>query len=442
MDNISQRGYSEKKDLYLEREVYILSPAIVKGTPAFRRITMSFFFGGFVTFAIMYCTQPLLPLYTTEFHISPATASLALSVTTMALAIMMTLTASLSNAWGRKSIMVWALFGASALTMVSAWSPTFEVLLLCRVLVGIVLAGIPAIAMAYLGEEVAARDLGAAMGMYISGNAIGGMTGRIITGLVTDFFSWRAALLFIGLLGLVCAWWFWKNLPASRRFLVQPFSLHEHLYGLGRQFKDLRLLALYGIAFLLMGSFVTLYSYLGYQLMAPPYRFSEAVIGWVFTLYLVGSFSSSWLSRLADRWNRQSVFLLSALLVGLGALVSLSAALPVKILGVALVTFGFFGGHAIASGWVSKLAGRGRAQASALYLLFYYAGSSTGNTAGGFFWSADGWPGVIAMIGLFTLGTLLLGLLITLLEARATVRARQIPAEQISTTRTCQNRHI
>jgi YNFM family putative membrane transporter len=383
---------------------------IEKGTPAFRKVTIGFFIGGCVTFAVMYSPQPLLPLYSKEFHTSPAATSLVISLTTALLAVMMTFTAALSNAWGRKNIMTCSLFSAAILTVISALSPNFLTLLLCRVLEGIALAGLAAIAMAYLGEEIYPRHLGGAMGIYIGGNAIGGMMGRVVTGVITDLTSWRVALLCIGLAGVLGAWWFWHNLPPSRHFVAQPFSLPAHMRSLLRQLRDPGQLCLYGVAFLLMGSFVPLYSYLGYQLVAPPYNFSQAIIGWIFTIYIFGSLGSSVLARLADRWSRQSVILLSIMLTGLGALITLDMVLPVKIAGVAVLTFGFFGAHAIASSWVGVRAGKSKAQASALYLFFYYVGSSVGNTAGGVFWSAYHWPGVITMISLFVLGALILAL--------------------------------
>jgi YNFM family putative membrane transporter len=385
---------------------------IEKGSADFRRVNIGLFFGGLVTFAVLYCTQPLLPLYTREFHVTPTLASLVISVTTALLAVMMTFAASLSNAWGRKGIMVCSLFGASFITIASALSANFGMLLLCRALEGIVLAGIPAIAMAYLGEEVEPRHLGAAMGIYISGNAIGGMFGRIAAGVITDLSSWRVAIICIGLVGLFCSWWFWRYLPSSRHFIAQPFSVRQHLFGLLQQLRDPGQLCLYGVAFLLMGSFVTLYSYLGYQLTEPPYNLSQGLIGWIFAIYIVGSFGSSCLSSLADRYTRQKILLLSIALIGAGALITLDASLVIKIFGVALVTFGFFGGHAIASSWVGKRAGMGKAHASALYLFFYYVGSSVGNTAGGVFWSMDGWGGVIMMIVAFVLGNVLLALVL------------------------------
>ncbi len=392
---------------------------IEKGTADFRKVKVGLFIGGFATFATMHCMQPLLPLFSREFNVSPAIASLVLSITTIILAVMMTFAAFLSNAWGRKSLMVISLFSTSVVTMVSALSPNFTTLLLCRALNGVFLAGLPAIAMTYLGEEIHPQYLGATMGLYIGGNAMGGMFGRIATGIITDFTSWRVAVACIGIVGLLCAWWFWQNLPSSTHFTPQPLSIRKHLDGLVPQLKSPCLLCLYGIGFLLGGSFFALYSYLGYQLTASPYNFSQSLISLIFTIYIVGPFSSSWLGNLADRWSQQRAILISVILLGLGALTALNSNLPLKILGVTVFTIGFFGGHTIASSWVSKRANHGKAQAAAIYLLFFYTGSGIGNTTGGLFWSAYGWPGVIGMICVFALGVLVLVLPLPLFERRA-----------------------
>ena len=78
---------------------------IQKGTKAFHKANWALFLAGFITFANLYVSQPLLPTFAKEFHVSPAVASLTLSVTTFALSISMIIVGSLSEAWGRKSLM-------------------------------------------------------------------------------------------------------------------------------------------------------------------------------------------------------------------------------------------------------------------------------------------------------------------------------------------------
>jgi YNFM family putative membrane transporter len=72
--------------------------------------------------------------------------------------------------------------------------------------------------------------------------------------------------------------------------------------------------------------------------------------------------------------------------------------LIVIIIGIGLVTIGFFAAHSVASSWVSIRARQGTAQASALYLFFYYMGASIAGSVGGIFWSAYAWMGVATFL--------------------------------------------
>ena len=153
------------------------------------------------------------------------------------------------------------------------------------------------------------------------------------------------------------------------------------------------------MAFLLMGSFVTVYNYIGIPLMEPPYNLSQTIIGFIFLIYLVGTFSSAWMGKMADQMERKKVMLDWHSYYGNGCTFDACPQLWVKIIGLALYTFGFFGAHSIASSWVGILAEKSeKAQASSLYLLFYYAGSSIVGAAGGLFLHRFGWNGVILAI--------------------------------------------
>lgn len=381
---------------------------IKQGTSTFRKANLALFAGGFNTFAILYSTQPLMPEFSKEFHISPTTASLSLSVTTVALAIGMLLVGILSETWGRKPLMTISLLTASGLAVLTSFAPNFHFLLILRILLGIILAGLPAIAMAYLGEEMEPSSLGVAMGLYISGNSIGGMGGRIITGMLTDFFDWRAALGGIAVLSIAASLLFWLSLPPSKNFQPRSLDFGKLLKSMVSQLKDPGLLCLYGVGFLLMGSFVSLYNYIGYQLIAPPYSLSQTLVGWIFIVYIVGTFSSTWMGRLAEKYGRRRVLWITLLIMFAGACITLNTTLLIKIIGIAVFTFGFFGSHSIASSWVARRATHNKAQASSLYLFFYYVGSSVGGTAGGTFWMDFGWVGVVSMIvGLLALAFIL-----------------------------------
>ncbi|PWA12244.1 MFS transporter [Pueribacillus theae] len=374
-------------------------PKITRGTPAFWRTGSALFLGGFVVLILLYTTQPLFPIFSEEFGVSPATASLTISLTTGSLAIFMLITAGLSESWGKKKLMTLSLFLSSALTIIIAFSPNFTVLLLLRLLLGITIAGLPAIAMAYVNEEFHPKSIGFVMGLYVSGNTLGGMTGRILTGVVTDYSSWRIAFFIVGFLCLLCSVWFWRVLPPSRKKeSVDKPRFSEIFRPLVPHLKNQGLLCLYGLAFLLMGSIVTLYNYVTYLLLAPPYDLSHTLVSWIFIVYLTGTFSSAWMGKLSDRLGRVCVVGMGIAFMLIGVVITLHGSVFIKVVGIALLTFGFFGCHSVASSWVGVWAKEHKAHASSLYLLFYYGGSSIVGFVGGLFWSSFHWMGVVSYI--------------------------------------------
>jgi YNFM family putative membrane transporter len=369
------------------------------GTPAFRRMNLALFAAGFSTFAILYCVQPLLPELSREFDVGAAASSLSLSLSTGLLAVAMLVAGSLSEVWGRKPVMVASLLSSAFLTIASAAAPDWATLLVVRALIGLTLSGLPAVAMAYVSEEVHPRSIGLAMGLLIGGNAIGGMAGRLLSGILTDLGSWRLAVGTIGVVGLAAGIAAWRSLPPSAHFHARRADLANLLRSFSGHLKDPGLRGLFAEAFLLMGGFVTLYNYLGYRLLAPPYGFSQTALGAIFVIYLAGTASSTFVGDLAGRLGRRKVFwvMIVVMMGGLG--LTLSEGVVPILGGIVAVTVGFFGAHSIASSWVGRRAKGTKAQASALYLFCYYAGSSLVGSLGGLFFAEAGWPGVAGLVG-------------------------------------------
>ena len=366
---------------------------------SFRITILALFLGSFVTFADLYSTQPIIPVFAKQFGVSPAMASLTLSFSTGTLAICLLLMSFLLGNIDRKKMMGVALTFSALLSICVALTTNLHALLTIRALQGVALAGFPAIAMAYINEEFHPRSLGFVIGMYVSGSTIGGLSGRLIIGILTDFYSWNIAIGSLGILSLIISIAFWFMLPAPKHTVHNAISLLQFKQTLLNNVQNRNLLSLFFIAFLLMGSFVTVYNYIGIPLMEPPYNLSQTIIGLIFLIYLVGTFSSAWMGKMADQMERKKVMLIGILIMGSGALLTLSPPLSLKITGLALFTFGFFGVHSIASSWVGILAEKSeKAQASSLYLLFYYAGSSILGATGGLFLHRFGWNGVILAI--------------------------------------------
>jgi len=401
---------------------------IERGMPEFRRTNLAMLSAGFSTFALLYCVQPLLPVFSNEFGVSAADSSLALSLTTGFLAGSVLIAGSLSEAWGRKNVMSVSLLAAAVLTVLCAFAPSWHSLLVIRALEGICFSGLPAVAMAYLSEEIGRRSVGLAMGLYIAGSGFGGMAGRVITGLITDLASWRVAIGVLGAIGIICAVIFWRTLPPSKHFVPRPLASRELKEAFLDHLKDAGLPWLFLEAFLLMGSFVTMYNYIGYRLMAAPYYLSQSAVGSIFTAYLTGVASSAWMGALANRLGRRKVFWMNCVITLAGVGLTLAHSLAAIVAGVAVLTFGFFGAHSVASSWVGLRARHSKGQASALYLFFYYFGSSIVGYCGGFFWSAWGWPGVAAFIGSLLFIALLISLRLSTLPPLPETQPQRQPA--------------
>ena len=380
------------------------APRISRSDPAFWRVTAPLAFGGFSTFALLYNVQPLLPLFSRAFAVSPATAALAVSVSTIVLSVSMIGAGIVADLWGRKTVMAASIALSSLAILLGAAAPDWPSFLAMRALAGVTLAGLPAVAMAYLVDELDLHAVGIGMGLYIAGTTLGGMAGRLVAAAVSEYWGWRLAVASAGALGSLGALWIAFMLPPSRH-APRGASFAQLWPGFARALADPGLRLLFVEGFVVMGVFVCSYNYIGFRLAAPPFSLSQTIIGSVFVLYLIGAVSSMVMGDLADRFGRRRVLWIAIACELVGVVATLPDNLFVVIVGVALITWGFFGAHTIASSWVGLRAPGARPQAAALYLFFYYIGSSLIGWLGGVFFAWGGWPAVVALLaGLSAIG--------------------------------------
>ncbi|MGH4035846.1 MFS transporter [Actinomycetota bacterium Odt1-20B] len=374
------------------------------GGPGFRRMSFALFLAGVATFALLYSTQALLPLVSGDFGVSASTASWTVSGATGALALFVLPLSALSERFGRRTLMTVSLTVAVAVGLLVPFAPSIGALIALRAVQGAALAGLPASAMAYLAEEVRPKALVGAIGMFVAGNSIGGMSGRIITGWVAQVWGWRVAVGVVGVIAVLCALAFRALLPAPRHFTRGPVSPKSLARTVRSHLSNPLLCRLYAIGALFMTVFGAVYTVIGYRLTEAPFSLPQGVIGSIFLVYLVGTVSSAAAGKLVARLGRRGALYLAVGTTAAGLLLSLSDALAAVLLGLVLITAGFFAGHAVASSSVSRTAETGRAQASALYQSAYYLGSSAGAALGATAYRAGGWGGAVGLGLLAVLG--------------------------------------
>ncbi|MBC7442718.1 MAG: MFS transporter [Ramlibacter sp.] len=373
-----------------------------RGSRDYRRLLAALFFAGIATFAQLYSPQATLPQIAADLHVGAASAALVVSASTVGLAIGVIPWSAVADHVGRVRAMTFAVSAATVFGLVVPFASTFPLLLTGRLLEGLMIGGVPAIAIAYLSEEITAGHAARAAGTYVAGTSIGGLLGRLVAGPVAELSNWRIGVFSVAVLCAIAAALFVALAPKPRGFIPRRARARDPAETLHRllavNLRSPRQLALYAQGFLLMGGFVALYNYLGFRLNEPPFDLPQTLISLVFVAYLAGTWSSAQAGILASRFGRRTVLLVSIAVMIAGVLLTLTTAVLPVLIGLVVATAGFFAAHAIASGWTGSDATVGRAQASSLYNFFYYAGSSLFGWLGGVFFVSLGWVGTAGMV--------------------------------------------
>lgn len=389
-------------EIDVEQEVIEENKAC-KTSERFKLIRNGILISGLSVFAQLYLFQPMLGLISKDLKVAPATSSLAVSASTTGMAVGLFILAFKADAIERKKLMSLSLFISSVITLLSAFSWNFTTLVFLNFLKGIVLSGVSAVALAYLTEEVSVVIMGLAISLYLSGNTLGGMSGRIIAILTSGYYGWRSATFAIGILSLLMAVGFSKIFPKSVNFKPGNIHIAQKLTQMKGFMKNTLFIGMFIVGGIVMGVFVSIYNYLNFILEAPPFSLPHYIIALIFLMYTVGIGGSIFSGKWSDRINPSIVLkgLLLSMLLGLFMLQSTQ--LWIVVFGLGVVTFSFFGTHTMASRIVSEYANEGKSSATCLYWLFYYIGSSVVGYVTGIFLFSFGWNIFMDIIMIMTL---------------------------------------
>ncbi|MFP7366582.1 MFS transporter [Corynebacterium callunae] len=384
---------------------------ISRGTPTYTRAVLAILAAGLATFNALYCTQALLPTITEELNISPSQSALTVSAGTGMLALCIVPASILSEKFGRSKVLITSLSLAIIVGLILPFVPNIALLIALRGLQGALLAGTPAVAMTWLSEEINPKDLGHAMGIYIAGNTVGGLMGRMIPAGLLEITHWQNALLGSSLAALIFGIIMVALLPAQKLFQPKKITLRHELAAMTAHWTNPRLALLFAVAFMAIGCFVSLYNYLGFR-MIKEFGLSEVLVGAVFLMYLSGTWSSIQAGKLRQKLGNGPAAIFLAIIMLLSVVGLSINNLWTTIISLFAFTAAFFALHSSASGWIGLIATTNRAEASSMYLFCYYLGSSVIGWASGFIFTHMSWTIFMAWLGALILG--LLGITITL----------------------------
>ena len=382
------------------------------------RALLAVMLAGCSTFLDVYTTQPLLPFLRTFFHASELDVSLTVSATTLAVALAAPFVGLAGEIFGRKRVIVPAIFLLSLPTMLAATSQSLHALVLWRFLQGLCIPGIVTVILAYIGEEWDARGVGAAMSAYIAGTVMGGFLGRFVAGVIAAHWSWRASFVVLGAVNLMSGVLVRRWLPPSTTF-EHGRPLRQLLAEAAGHLRNLRLLANFGTGFSLLFALVGAFTYVNFYLAAPPYRLGTAQLGTLFFVYLFGVVVTPFGGKLLDRSGIRAASGVGVAFMLSGLALTLLKPLWVIVIGLAFFSTGMFIGQAAATVATGRIAERSRSSAAGLYVTLYYVGGSLGAVASAWFWTRGGWP---ACVGLFAFGAVASLVFANLSVARAAGR--------------------
>lgn len=354
------------------------------------------FLSGFSCFAQLYYFQPLLPDLALDFSLTASHSSLAVSFSTLGMVFGLFTMMFIADRITRKKLIATGLLASSIFSVAASFSPTFLPLILLSAAKGFLLSGATSVSMAYISEEVSPANKGKIMGLYIAGNALGGMGGRVIASWIGEAFSWRVAS---GSIGIICAFFailFLLFSPASVNFFPRKESFKSLITDNIHLILSKALIPFYLTGGLILGVFVSLYNYMGFYLVKPPFNFSPYYIHYIYLMYIFGVFGSLATAWLTHRYNHFAVLKTMLVIAAAGILLLYFTDFRIVTVGLAAFTFNFFVVHVLCNRIVSEYNVAKRSVTISIYLLVYYLGSSILGYATGIILDTWGWQAFLA----------------------------------------------
>jgi predicted MFS family arabinose efflux permease len=352
---------------------------------------------GYCAFLNLYAPQALLPALAHNFGVTAAEISTVMTAGTLSIAISAPFTGVVTDMLGRKRVIIIAMLAVALPTVMVALATDVHQIVLWRFIQGLALPPVFATALAYVGDEFPPAEVAGVAGIYMLGSSLGGFSGRLIPGLLTDLVGWRIAIGSLAVVTVVCALMFGLALDKERHF-VRSEGLGASLRQMLRHLVDRRLIPIYAVGFGVLFNFMAVFTYVNFHLAGAPYFFSPSMLGLIFLTYLVGSATVPSIGRAVAAFGRRRFVL--GVLAGwaAGAALLLTPAVWSMLLGLTLCAMCGMMCQGVSAGAVTATAKDGRSSAVGLYMTVFYVGGSAGASLPGLAWALGGWPATVGMV--------------------------------------------
>ncbi|MFY3791843.1 MFS transporter [Ureibacillus sp. MALMAid1270] len=358
-------------------------------------IVLSLSLASMFIFAAFYSFQPLLPVLTDEFDITVSSASMTMSVSTISLILGLIVLGFLSDRNGRVLFIKLSIFLSIFPMIIIPFTDSFVILTILRFIQGFTLAGVPAAALAYIGEEIDMKYSGMATALYISSNPLGGMIGRVVTGYFSEI-NWQYAFYILSGFGLLVFLFVLVALPKSKNFMPSERTFKQDIKGFSYHLTNPTLLLMFGLGIVLQITYTGVWTYLPFHLTSKVFSLSLDAISLIYFVYGFGILGAPIAGWLSNRFTLEKVRTIAILVLIFGVAMTITQSLIILVIGMCVLCFGFFTAHALTATSVNRTAQHLKGSASSLYLVSYYIGVASGSTLIGPVWELWSWGGIIA----------------------------------------------
>jgi predicted MFS family arabinose efflux permease len=347
----------------------------------------------------------------TLFHASKSAVGWTVSASTLGVALSAPLLGTFTERMNRKRVIFVSILLLAVPTCAAATSTSLGWLIFWRLLQGLITPGVFATTIAYITESWPPTAVAPVMSIYVSGTALGGFSGRAVTGVMADHAGWRASFLLLGLMSLAGAalvGWLLPDRPSSHRSDIRP-PFRKMFMPMLHHLRNPRLLATYLVGFNVLFSLVGIFTYITFYLAAPPFSLSTAKLSLLFVVYLVGLVATPLAGALLPRVGLRTGITGSILLSLAGVLLTLVHSLPAVVAGLALCCTGVFISQSCATSYLREAAPEAsRASAVGMYVACYYIGGTVAGVAPSLVWKLGGWTACAAMVAVIDVVSILI----------------------------------
>jgi predicted MFS family arabinose efflux permease len=345
---------------------------------------------GLFAFLQVYSIQAILPVIMQEFQATETQVGMTVGATVMAIALMSPFMGMLSDAIGRRVLIIAAIVLLGIPTALIGFADSLSMITLWRFIQGLAVPGITVVIIAYVGEEFGGKSVARLMSYYVSGTVLGGFLGRFILGHLQELIGWRQGFILMGAATLIGAAWVWWQLPRSRHFVANP-NIASSLQMLKNHSQNRYVVTACLLGICVLFSLVGCFTFINLHLSAAPYHLSSAGLANIFTVYLLGVVITPIASQLISKFGAARMVRVAVVISMLGVLLTLAQPLWLIIIGLAVMSSGVFITQSATITYIAVNVKEGRSLASGLYYMCYYLGGTLGAWACGLAFTEGRW---------------------------------------------------